>query len=71
MIVGADRPPGAIHAAHQRCALGGHPPARPGRAALPAGQHPQRHPRPTPGAHPVPALQAAAQPWRRRLGGAG
>jgi general secretion pathway protein E len=71
---GADRPPRGVHPAHQRRALCHHPPDRPRRAALPAlGDGARRH-GPAPGAHAVPALQAARRParrGRRRLDGAG
>ena len=54
---GADRPPGAVDAAHQRCAVGRDAPARTGRAALPARGHAGRRDGAAPGAHAVPALQ--------------
>ncbi len=38
-----------------------HPPARPGRAALPDLLHRGRHHRPAPGAQDLPALQAGAR----------
>ncbi len=53
----AHRPPGVLHPAHQRRRLGHHPPARPGRAALPDQRHRHRCAGPAPGAHPVPAVQ--------------
>ena len=49
----ADRPPGAVDPAHQRCAVGGDAPAGTGRALLPARLDPDRHHGPAPGAHAV------------------
>ena len=48
--VGADRPPGAVDAAHQRRRRRHHPHARHGRGGLPADVDGQRHPRAAPGA---------------------
>ncbi len=55
-----DRPPGALHPAHQRFRLGHRPPDRPGGAALPDLGHGARHHRPAAGAQDLPALQAHA-----------
>ena len=57
--VGADRPPGALDAAHQRRAVDGQPPARHGRRGLPAHVDDRRHPGAAPGAHALRAVQGA------------
>jgi general secretion pathway protein E len=55
----ADRPPGAVDAAHQRRAVGRDAPAGTGRALLPAGSHADRHHGAAPGAHAVRDCKAA------------
>ena len=61
----AHRPPGPLHAAHQRRAGRHQPPHRDGHRALPRRQRPGLHRRPAPGADAVPALQAAHDPLGR------
>ena len=63
----ADRPSRAVHAAHQRCAVRGHAPARPRRAALSDPVHARRRGRATTGAHAVSALQGGRHGGRGRL----
>ncbi len=55
----ADRPPGVLDAAHQRCGERRHPAGRPGRAVVPDVGHRDRRAGAAPGAHAVPGLQAA------------
>jgi hypothetical protein len=53
----AHRPPRALDAAHERCALVDHAPPRPRRACLPAQCDGDRRHGAAPGAHALPALQ--------------
>ena len=54
----AHRPPGPVHPAHQRCPVRDHPPAGHRRTPLSDQGDRHRRGRPTPGAHPLPPLQA-------------
>ena len=63
--VGPDRAPRALHAAHQRRAVGDHPADRDGHRALPDGLGAGLRRGPAAGAHAVRALQAA-RPCSRR-----
>jgi energy-coupling factor transporter ATP-binding protein EcfA2 len=68
---GADGPPGALDAPHQRRAFGDHAAARPRGAVLPAAVHdPGRHGAAA-AAHAVPELQGAARPRRLLVGASG
>ncbi len=76
--VGADRPPGAGDAAHQRLRRRAHPPLGDGRRAVPVGQRDQRRAGPAAGPPALPELQGArhdvpgaAAVGRRRAGAAG
>ena len=59
--VRAHRPPRPLDAAHQRRADGDHAPDRDGHRAVPRRLGDRLRRRPAPGAHAVPALQAAAR----------
>ena len=63
---GADRPPRAVDAAHQRRADRGDAAARPRRAAVPDQLDAARRDGAAAGAHAVPALQEAGRAARRR-----
>ncbi len=68
--VGAHRPPRALDAAHQRRAVGDHPPHRDGHRAVPHRLGPRLRRRPAPRAAALHLLQAAHGPHRRRAQGA-
>ena len=63
----AHRPPGALHAAHQRRARNHHPPHEHGHRAFPGGDLGSPHLRPAPGA---PHLQGLCRAGRRPAAGA-